>query len=1135
MGSAAQLTHLHRLAARAWLNSEPDAELLRRFIHERDADAFAALVERHGPMVLNLSRRLLGDAHDAEDAFQATFLQLSRFAASIRKPESLAAWLYGTTRRIALKLRARRRVAAPGLETLVGGTRDPLEEISARELLTILEEELNRLPETYRLPLILCAIEGLPVAEAATRLRESVGVVRGRLERGRAKLGARLARRGIALPAALSALLAVPRVAPSAALVESVLGISATVVPVPPAVASLAEVGGYSLKLKLAGVAVLAAAGLGIALVPGGAEPPAEKAPTVPVALRDSAERAEPLPPGAIARFGTLRMRGCAAPVAFSPNGRLIACAASDSRSRVILWDRATGQFVRSLEADARVSLRFSPDDKKVLAYDGGNNQSVWDVETGERLYTAEGRLGVFTRDGKRLISLGLNAQIYDVDATTGRRRSQRQLPDELPTGPPPPPPFSSSAERRALSPDGRAYVYHKTAREGKDSGLVLRDLVKGAEIAALDFEGRCHGAAFSPDGKRLAAAGNDEVRVWDAKTGEELAHWKQRSDSAPVFSADGSRVAWSGFDNVLGVAYVWIADVKDGKPKHVGLPTNSFSAPALSADGKIVALIDDGGALVLRDAQTGKDLAPIDGHTGRVWGAQFTPDGRHIVTRDRNRFLVWERAASKLLRRYPDDLPEGERQLPDGTSATYVLTAADSGTLRLRELVTGREVLKMEGKDSWVGGVTEPVSVSVDGSTAALVSKDYNIRVYDLTTGKRRCTFDPEAAVWSVRLATDGRYLLVLCQDRKKGEEFILDTRTGREVDAARLPRQAFAHTEMSDGRFIATGPYAFEWLKKQKLLGENGKPLPADWYMAGCTVYRSPGGRYVAVRGIVGKRGEIDREGRPRIWMWEAATGKLLKYFDPPGRVEEHALFSADGRTFVTTALDGTAHLWEVATGQERATLRGHSGEVTALAFTPDGRGLVSGGADTQVLLWDITGRCPDGVWKEAPLSNERRRELWDELAGQDAAKAYRAIWELTSDPAGTVEFLKEHIQKAEAADPERVAKLVEALNADAFALREKASAELARFGEATLPALRQALKDSSTAEQRERLEKLLGPLEKSELTGERLRQARAVEVLEHIATAEAKQLLEHWATGLAEARLTQEAKAVLQRMNR
>jgi RNA polymerase sigma factor (sigma-70 family) len=1125
MGSAVQLGHLHRLAARAWLNSEPDAELLRRFIHERDTDAFAALVERHGPMVLNLSRRLLGDAHDAEDTFQATFLQLSRFAASIRKPESLAAWLYGTTRRIALKLRARRRVAAPGLETLVGGTRDPLEEISARELLTILEEELNRLPETYRLPLILCAIEGLPVAEAASRLHESLGVVRGRLERGRAKLGARLARRGIALPAALSALLAVPRIAPSASLVESVLAMSARAVPVPPAVASLADVGGHSLKLKLAGVALLAAAGLGIALAPGGAEPSTDKAPSAPMALKDSAERAEPLPPGAIARFGTLRLRGCAAPVAFSPDGKLIACAVDGPRSRVTLWERATGLALRSFAADARVRITFSSDGKKLLAANGGNDETVWDVDTGKQLYVVQGLVAAFTADGRRVISIGpemgQGTFVRELDAATGKPLGQHELRGE--------------SRALALSPDGRTFVHAPGVQIVEHPELALRNATTRMQIAALDFNGRFHGAVFSPDGKRLAAAGNDEVRVWDGKTGKELAHWKQRSDSAPVFSADGSRVAWSGYDNAIGIAYVWVADVKDGKPKHVGLPTNSFSAPALSADGKTVALIDDGGALVLRDAQTGIDLTPIDGHTGKVWGARLTPDGRHIVTRDRNRFLVWERAASKLLRRYPDDLPEGERQTPDGTSATYVLTAQDNGTLRLRELVTGREVLKMEGKDGWVGGVTEPVSVSVDGSTAALVSKDYNIRVYDLTTGKRRCTFDPEAAVWSVRLTTDGRYLLVLCQDRKKGEEFILDTHTGREVDAAQLPKHAFAHTELADGRFIAGGPQAFEWLKKQKLLGEDGKPLPADWYVAGCTVYRSPGGRYVAMRGIVGKRGEIDREGRPRIWMWEAATGKLRKYFDPPGRVEEHALFSADGRTFVTTALDGTAHLWEVATGQERATLRGHSGEVTALAFTPDGRGLVSGGADTQVLLWDITGRCLDGVWKESPLSHERRRELWDQLAGQDAVNAYRAIWELIADPAGTVGFLKERIQKAEAADPQRLAKLIVGLNADAFAVREKSSAELAQLGEAALPALRNALNQTSTAEQRDRLEKLVGPLEKSELFGERLRQARALEVLEHITTAEARQLLAQWATGLAEARLTQEAKAALQRMDR
>src|SRR5262245_65017645 len=145
------LLHLRRLPAAP--DPASDTVLLDRFARRRDADAFAALVDRHGPMVLRLCRRALGDPHAAEDAFQATFLVLARRAAAVRRPGSLAAWLHGVARRVALKARARddrRRLpeAPPGTDP-PDRHGDPLAELTARELLTVLDEEVRRLPEVY--------------------------------------------------------------------------------------------------------------------------------------------------------------------------------------------------------------------------------------------------------------------------------------------------------------------------------------------------------------------------------------------------------------------------------------------------------------------------------------------------------------------------------------------------------------------------------------------------------------------------------------------------------------------------------------------------------------------------------------------------------------------------------------------------------------------------------------------------------------------------------------------------------------------------------------------------------------------------------------------------------------------------
>src|SRR5262249_30831810 len=151
-----------------------DAALLGRFISGKDETAFAALVNRHGPLVFHVCRRVLGDAHDAEDAFQATFLVLARKAAVVNPRESLAAWLHGVAHRVALKARSsrNRRPSAEELPTppLVDPRYDPLAELSARELVATVDEEVRRLPEVYRLPVILCCLEGRSLEEAARQL-----------------------------------------------------------------------------------------------------------------------------------------------------------------------------------------------------------------------------------------------------------------------------------------------------------------------------------------------------------------------------------------------------------------------------------------------------------------------------------------------------------------------------------------------------------------------------------------------------------------------------------------------------------------------------------------------------------------------------------------------------------------------------------------------------------------------------------------------------------------------------------------------------------------------------------------------------------------------------------------------------
>ena len=201
------LRHLGRLSASPDADHVSDAVLLERFVRCGDATAFTALVKRHGAMVLRLCRRVLADAQAAEDAFQATFLVLARRAATVR-PGALVPWLHGVARRVAAKSAAqeRRRRAEPLAGNQPSDPRpDPLRQVSARELLEIVEQEVRRLPQAYRMPVVLCLLEGHTMDEAARRLGWTVGSVRGRLERGRTRLRERLAGHGWTVAAALAA------------------------------------------------------------------------------------------------------------------------------------------------------------------------------------------------------------------------------------------------------------------------------------------------------------------------------------------------------------------------------------------------------------------------------------------------------------------------------------------------------------------------------------------------------------------------------------------------------------------------------------------------------------------------------------------------------------------------------------------------------------------------------------------------------------------------------------------------------------------------------------------------------------------------------------------------------------------
>jgi hypothetical protein len=218
-------------------------------------------------------------------------------------------------------------------------------------------------------------------------------------------------------------------------------------------------------------------------------------------------------------------------------------------------------------------------------------------------------------------------------------------------------------------------------------------------------------------------------------------------------------------------------------------------------------------------------------------------------------------------------------------------------------------------------------------------------------------------------------------------------------------------------------------------------------------------------------------------------------------------------------------------MATGRERRRLEGHQSGVYSLAFSPDGRSLASGSHDTTALLWDVLGvALPQG--RHAPTLQETEA-AWTGLRDSDAAKAFQSMGILAAAPRQTVSVLKERLHPVAPADPRVVKQLIDDLDSDHFETRQSATAELEQLDTLAQEQLRKALGSSPSPEARRRLEGLLQKLEETVPSAEVRRSLRAVELLERLGTPDARQVLTALAAGATVARVTQQARAALERL--
>ena len=225
----------------------------------------------------------------------------------------------------------------------------------------------------------------------------------------------------------------------------------------------------------------------------------------------------------------------------------------------------------------------------------------------------------------------------------------------------------------------------------------------------------------------------------------------------------------------------------------------------------------------------------------------------------------------------------------------------------------------------------------------------------------------------------------------------------------------------------------------------------------------------------------------------------------------------------------------VFDLRTTKDVASFRGHRGIVCSLAFSGDGNTLYSGGADGTILVWDIHEQMQQAR-KAQPLEPKEAAQLWDELVDVDGKKAFHALVSLASAPEVAVKLLKEHLKPAQETDTSAIAKLVAALDSEEFEKRDKAYQALATIGKPARDELLKALEKKPNLEVATRLQMLLdlAKTSPSQPTAESLREILAVEILETIGTPEARTVIEELSRGLNAARLTEEARAALQRIH-